>query len=101
MMLASEHSSSASVGPVLEELYTVITRRKQERPENAYTTYLFNEGLDKILRKVGEEATETIVAAKNDAKKPLLAEVSDLLYHLLVLLVERNVALEELKSRRR
>ena len=89
---------------ILDELYAVIERRKEQRPEGSYTAYLFNSGLDKILKKVGEEATETIVAAKNTDDR-LAAETADLLYHLLVLLVERGVALpeivRELKERRR
>ena len=93
-----------SLGAVLDELYTVITNREQTRPDNSYTSYLFNEGLDKILKKVGEESTETVIAAKNEARQPLVAEVSDLVYHLLVLLVHRGIALDdiavELKSRR-
>jgi phosphoribosyl-ATP pyrophosphohydrolase/phosphoribosyl-AMP cyclohydrolase len=88
---------------VLNELYSVIERRKEERPDGSYTTYLFNSGLDKILKKVGEEATETIVAAKNNDGR-LSSETADLLYHLLVLLVERGISLDEisreLKQRR-
>src|SRR5262245_49394994 len=90
---------------VLQELYGVIESRKELRPEGSYTTYLFNSGLDKILKKVGEETTETIVAAKNEDSGRLVAETSDLLYHLLVLLVERGITtdevLRELKERRK
>src|SRR5215831_1787606 len=90
---------------VLQELYSVIEQRKEKRPDGSYTTYLFNSGLDKILKKVGEEATETIVAAKNSDSQRLVSETSDLLYHLLVLLVERGVTLDEitreLKERRK
>jgi phosphoribosyl-AMP cyclohydrolase / phosphoribosyl-ATP pyrophosphohydrolase len=89
---------------VLNDLYAVIERRKEERPEGSYTTYLFNSGIDKILKKVGEEATETIVAAKNPDAPRLVSETADLIYHLLVLLVERGIDLEdvsrELKERR-
>jgi phosphoribosyl-AMP cyclohydrolase / phosphoribosyl-ATP pyrophosphohydrolase len=89
---------------VLRELYSVIEQRKEKRPDGSYTTYLFNSGLDKILKKVGEEATETIVAAKNSDSQRLVSETGDLLYHLLVLLVERGVTLDEitreLKERR-
>src|SRR5437588_2799698 len=89
---------------ILQELYAVIEQRKEQRPEGSYTTYLFNSGLDKILKKVGEEATETIVAAKNVETGRLVSETSDLIYHLLVLLVERGVTLDEitqeLKQRR-
>jgi len=90
---------------VLQELYSVIEQRKEKRPDGSYTTYLFNSGLDKILKKVGEEATETIVAAKNSDLHRLVSETGDLLYHLLVLLVERGVTLDEisreLKERRK
>jgi phosphoribosyl-ATP pyrophosphohydrolase/phosphoribosyl-AMP cyclohydrolase len=82
---------------VLQELYAVIEKRKEERPEGSYTTYLFNSGLDKILKKVGEEATETIIAAKNPETGRLISETGDLIYHLLVLLVERGVTLEEVR----
>lgn len=81
---------------VLRELYSVIEQRKEKRPDGSYTTYLFNSGLDKILKKVGEEATETIVAAKNSDSQRLVSETGDLFYHLLVLLVERGVSLDEI-----
>jgi phosphoribosyl-ATP pyrophosphohydrolase/phosphoribosyl-AMP cyclohydrolase len=89
---------------VLQELYAVIQERKEKRPEGSYTTYLFNSGLDKILKKIGEESTETIVAAKNQDSQRLVSETGDLIYHLLVLLVERGITLDEvsreLKERR-
>jgi phosphoribosyl-ATP pyrophosphohydrolase/phosphoribosyl-AMP cyclohydrolase len=92
-------------GPgILYELYDLILDRQAQRPEGSYTTYLFDQGLDKILKKVGEENAEVIIAAKNRNASELVYESSDLLYHLLVLLVEQGVALEdifqELKSRR-
>jgi phosphoribosyl-ATP pyrophosphohydrolase/phosphoribosyl-AMP cyclohydrolase len=90
---------------ILQELFSVVEERKEKRPEGSYTTYLFNSGLDKILKKVGEEATETIVAAKNDDSTRLVSETGDLIYHLLVLLVERGITLDEisreLKGRRK
>ena len=93
------------LGPVLDQLYELIERRARERPPGSYTTYLFAEGLDKILKKVGEESAETIIAAKNDDDARLTAETADLLYHLLVLLVARGVSLDniaqELASRRK
>jgi phosphoribosyl-ATP pyrophosphohydrolase/phosphoribosyl-AMP cyclohydrolase len=96
--------SSESLGSLLEQLYYLIESRQRERPAGSYTTYLFDAGLDKILKKLGEESAETIIAAKNDDNQPLVSEVSDLIYHLLVLLVERGVSLEaiaeELKQRR-
>jgi phosphoribosyl-AMP cyclohydrolase / phosphoribosyl-ATP pyrophosphohydrolase len=83
---------------VLKDLYRVIEERKEKRPDGSYTGYLFNSGLDKILKKVGEEATETIVAAKNTDSSRLVSETSDLMYHLLVLLVERGVTLDEISA---
>ncbi len=80
---------------LLEQLYQLIQTRERERPAGSYTTYLFNEGIDKILKKLGEESAETIIAAKNDDSQRLISEVSDLVYHLLVLLVARGVSLEE------
>ncbi|MDQ1612514.1 MAG: phosphoribosyl-AMP cyclohydrolase / phosphoribosyl-ATP pyrophosphohydrolase [Pyrinomonadaceae bacterium] len=87
-----------SLGATLAGLYALIESRRRERPAGAYTTYLFEQGLDKILKKVGEESAETIIAAKNEDAHALAGEVSDLLYHLLVLLVERGVGLEEIES---
>jgi len=83
---------------LLNQLYDLVESRKRERPDGSYTTYLFNEGLDKILKKVGEESAETIIAAKNENTNRLIAEVSDLIYHLLVLLVERGVSLDEIRQ---
>jgi phosphoribosyl-AMP cyclohydrolase / phosphoribosyl-ATP pyrophosphohydrolase len=95
---------SDDLGFVLDQLYEVIQGRERERPSGSYTTYLFNEGIDKILKKLGEESAETIIAAKNEDREQVVSEVSDLLYHLLVLLVARGVSLEEigkeLKKRR-
>ena len=97
------YSSPAGPG-ILYELYDLILDRKEKMPEGSYTTYLFDKGLDKILKKVGEENAEVIIAAKNRNKSEVIYESSDLLYHLLVLLVEQGVTLEdifpELKSRR-
>ncbi|HEY0730754.1 MAG TPA: phosphoribosyl-ATP diphosphatase, partial [Pyrinomonadaceae bacterium] len=83
---------------VLQELYELIKTRQAERPEGSYTTYLFDKGLDKILKKVGEESAETIIAAKNDDPKQLVAETADLLYHLLVMLVARGVNLDDVRD---
>ena len=87
----------ADLGGLLNQLYVLIQSRERERPGGSYTTYLFDEGLDKILKKLGEESAETIIAAKNDDNKGLVAEVSDLIYHLMVLLVERGVSLDEIR----
>jgi phosphoribosyl-ATP pyrophosphohydrolase/phosphoribosyl-AMP cyclohydrolase len=86
------------LGLLLSKLYDLIETRERERPEDSYTTYLFNNGLDKILKKVGEESAETIIAAKNEDRARLTAEVADLVYHLLVLLVARGVSLDEIRA---
>ena len=87
----------------LEELYAIIKGRKETPKEGSYTNYLFDRGLDKILKKVGEEATEVVIAAKNEDSRELVYDTADVLYHLLVLLVEKGVSyeaiLEELASR--
>ncbi|HJQ35432.1 MAG TPA: bifunctional phosphoribosyl-AMP cyclohydrolase/phosphoribosyl-ATP diphosphatase HisIE [Pyrinomonadaceae bacterium] len=88
--------SAVSIGGVLEELYGVIEGRRREMPAGSYTTYLFEKGLNKILKKVGEESAETIIAAKDEDPAALTAETADLVYHLLVLLVERGLTLEAL-----
>ncbi|PYS23185.1 MAG: bifunctional phosphoribosyl-AMP cyclohydrolase/phosphoribosyl-ATP pyrophosphatase [Acidobacteria bacterium] len=90
--------TEANLGETLTRLYELIASRQRERPEGSYTTYLFDQGIDKILKKLGEEATETIVAAKNDDREALINEASDLLYHLVVLLVERGVTLKEISD---
>ena len=83
---------------LLDRLYGIVKERNEQRPEGSYTTYLFNEGLDKILKKFGEESTETIVAAKNDEEERLVAEVADLVYHLIVLLVARGISLDQIRE---
>jgi phosphoribosyl-ATP pyrophosphohydrolase/phosphoribosyl-AMP cyclohydrolase len=82
----------------LDELYSVVTARRLEKPEGSYTAYLFDQGLDKVLKKVGEEAAETIIAAKNDDLNALSREAADLLYHLVVLFVERGLTLAEVRE---
>ncbi|WP_199426494.1 bifunctional phosphoribosyl-AMP cyclohydrolase/phosphoribosyl-ATP diphosphatase HisIE [Thermaerobacillus caldiproteolyticus] len=79
---------------IIDQLEKVIAEREAERPEGAYTTYLFEKGIDKILKKVGEEAAEVIIAAKNRNPEELKWEVADLLYHLLVLLREQKLPLD-------
>jgi phosphoribosyl-ATP pyrophosphohydrolase/phosphoribosyl-AMP cyclohydrolase len=80
---------------IIESLERTIAEREVERPEGAYTTYLFDKGVDKILKKVGEEAAEVIIAAKNRSAEELRYEASDLLFHLLVLLQEQKLPLDE------
>ena len=90
---------------ILYELYHVINDRKHNPKEGSYTNYLFTKGQDKILKKVGEEAAETIIASKNHDKAEILYEMADLWYHCLVLLANHDIApselLEELKKRRK
>lgn len=79
----------------LKSLYTVVEGRKAAPQEGSYTCYLFEKGLDKILKKVGEECAETIIAAKNGQAADTVGEVSDLIYHLTVMLVELGIPLED------
>ena len=79
----------------LKTLYQVVEGRKAEPQEGSYTCYLFEKGLDKILKKVGEECAETIIAAKNEDSSELVGEISDLLYHLTVMMVEKEIPLED------
>ncbi|MDT7778320.1 MAG: phosphoribosyl-AMP cyclohydrolase / phosphoribosyl-ATP pyrophosphohydrolase [Acidobacteriota bacterium] len=88
----------ASIGVVLEELYAVVAGRRLEMPEGSYTTYLFEKGLNKILKKVGEESAETIIAAKDEDLGALTAEMADLVYHLIVLMVERGLTPDDLSG---
>lgn len=80
---------------VLKELEAVIADRRENPEEGSYTCYLFEKGLDKILKKVGEECAETIIAAKNGDNEELKCEISDLVYHLMVMMNERGLALDE------
>ncbi|MEW6126765.1 MAG: phosphoribosyl-ATP diphosphatase [Acidobacteriota bacterium] len=94
---------SMEFGLALHDLYNLIADRKVKRPEGSYTTYLFNSGIDKILKKIAEESGEVIIAAKNRSHREIVSELSDLFYHLLVLMVERDIKLTdvhtELKNR--
>jgi phosphoribosyl-ATP pyrophosphohydrolase/phosphoribosyl-AMP cyclohydrolase len=94
IVLGESFQPNANRFEIVNELERVIAAREKERPEGAYTTYLFEKGVDKILKKVGEEAGEVIIAAKNRDQDELTWEVSDLLYHLLVLLQEQKLPLD-------
>ena len=87
----------------VQGLYDLLVGRNESRPEGSYTTYLFEKGIDKILKKVGEENTEVIVAAKGDDKKETIYEIADLMYHVMVLMVHMGITvsdvLKELASR--
>ncbi|MEH7223595.1 bifunctional phosphoribosyl-AMP cyclohydrolase/phosphoribosyl-ATP diphosphatase HisIE [Bacillus sp. JJ1566] len=91
----SKEVTSSDRFAILNELEKVIAEREAEMPEGAYTTYLFDKGVDKILKKVGEEASEVIIAAKNRDHEELKWEAADLIYHLLVLLREQKLPLDD------
>lgn len=82
----------------LHELYATVLSRKDTKAEGSYTCYLFEQGLDKILKKCGEECSETIIAAKNGKKEDTVGEIGDLLYHLTVLMVNEGIALEDVEA---
>ena len=82
----------------LEGLYDLLVGRKKELPEGSYTTYLFQKGLDKILKKVGEECTEVIIAGKADDKPVTIYEIADLCYHVLVLMVQMGISVEDIRK---
>ena len=81
----------------LDSLMTLIEGRKTEKKEGSYTTYLFEKGIDKILKKVGEECTEVIIAGKADDKAETIYEISDLTYHVLVLMVQMGISIDDIK----
>lgn len=81
---------------ILDDLVAVIEERQAQRPEGSYTAYLFNEGQDKILKKMGEETSEVIIASKNNEKGPIVYEMADLVYHLLVLMTYHGVTLDDI-----
>ena len=89
---------------ILRELYSVIQDRKEHPVEGSYTNYLFDKGTDKISKKLGEEAVEVVIAASQRDRKATIQEIADLEYHLLVLMADRGISLDdvetELRSRR-
>lgn len=78
--------------------YETILTRKQAKEEGSYTCYLFEQGLDKILKKVGEESTEMVIAAKNGDKDETVGEICDLIYHTLVMMVNENITIEDVEA---
>jgi phosphoribosyl-ATP pyrophosphohydrolase len=81
----------------LENLYQTALDRKNNPEEGSYTTYLYNKGLEKILKKIGEESTEVVVAALSQSNEELIGELNDLVYHLIVLMVEKGISLEDVE----
>jgi len=82
----------------LSELYEVVVERKNEKQEGSYTCYLFEKGIDKILKKCGEECSEVIIAAKNGQNEDTANEICDLIYHLTVLMVEQGISIDEINN---
>ena len=82
----------------VDGLMTLLKDRKEEKPQGSYTTYLFEKGLDKILKKVGEECTEVIIAAKAEDKKETVYEIADLVYHVMVLMAQQDISLDEVRK---
>lgn len=83
---------------VFQKLYSTVQSRRENPAQGSYTAYLFDSGLDKILKKVGEECSETIIAAKNGNNIELVGEISDLIYHLIVLMVQSGVTLTSIEE---
>ncbi len=82
----------------MEGLYELLEERKRDLPEGSYTSYLFEKGLDKILKKIGEESTEVIIAGKAEDKRETVYEIADLAYHVMVLMVEAGISVEDVKK---
>ncbi|MBO5852945.1 MAG: bifunctional phosphoribosyl-AMP cyclohydrolase/phosphoribosyl-ATP diphosphatase HisIE [Clostridia bacterium] len=82
----------------MDGLYSLLVGRKTDKPEGSYTTYLFEKGMDKILKKVGEECTEVIIGAKSDDKAETVYEIADLAYHVMVLMVEMGISVDDIKK---
>jgi phosphoribosyl-ATP pyrophosphohydrolase/phosphoribosyl-AMP cyclohydrolase len=82
----------------MDSLYELLEGRKKDLPEGSYTTYLFQKGIDKILKKIGEESTEVIIAAKANDKKETIYEIADLAYHVMVMMVERGITVNDVRK---
>lgn len=95
--LVESDETPAEAG-IMGRLYELITERKANPVEGSYTNYLFDKGIDKILKKVGEEASEVIIGAKNSDKDETVYEISDLVYHLLVLMVDMGIEIDDIKK---
>ncbi|MBR7132586.1 MAG: bifunctional phosphoribosyl-AMP cyclohydrolase/phosphoribosyl-ATP diphosphatase HisIE [Clostridia bacterium] len=93
-VFTSENRSAFS----MEALYSLLEGRKKDLPEGSYTTYLFQKGIDKILKKVGEECTEVIIAGKADDKEETVYEIADLAYHIMVMMVEMGISVDDIKK---
>lgn len=92
------YQSDIETGFSMNGLYDLLVGRKKELPEGSYTTYLFQKGIDKILKKIGEESTEVIIASKADDKKETVYEIADLTYHIMVMMVEMGISLDDVRK---
>ena len=97
-LAANDNTAATSSDFSLDSLYELLEGRKKDLPEGSYTTYLFQKGIDKILKKIGEESTEVIIAAKADDKKETIYEIADLAYHIMVMMVEMGISVEDIKK---
>ena len=97
-LAANDNTAATSSNFSLDSLYELLEGRKKDLPEGSYTTYLFQKGIDKILKKIGEESTEVIIAAKADDKKETIYEIADLAYHIMVMMVEMGISVEDIKE---
>ena len=97
-LIANDTTAATSSDFSLDSLYELLEGRKKDLPEGSYTTYLFQKGIDKILKKIGEESTEVIIAAKADDKKETIYEIADLAYHIMVMMVEMGISVEDIKE---
>ena len=94
--MEKEDANSSNPLKVFEDVFAVIKDRKVNPKEGSYTNYLFDKGIDKILKKLGEEATEIVIAAKNPNPNEIKYEISDFLYHMMVLMAEKGITWEEI-----
>ena len=92
------YADEARAAFYMDDLYDMLGDRKKFLPAGSYTTYLFEKGIDKILKKIGEEATEVIIASKADDKKETIYEIADLAYHLMVMMVEKGISLDDIRN---
>ena len=93
--LVQEDSMDRNLFEVLERQYNVIKDRKEHPKKGSYTNYLFEKGIDKILKKIGEESTEIVIASKNSEREDVKYEIADFLYYLMVLMAEKGISMEE------
>ncbi len=93
----NNNENNEEVEQVIYNLYKIIENRRDNPKEGSYTNYLFEKGLDKILKKIGEESSEVIIGAKNQSKEETIYEISDLVYHTVVLMVQMGIKLEDIK----